>query len=304
MEINVEKIEKWLKTICPKMAKENDGTVYSIAVGDFDTEDKHVFIDAVLEWEDGFEPSSDKYVDDKGYGMSVSLKERSTGDMVSDSCSICDDFDKISKWLFDEYLKIKRSYKYAMKSVKKQLGLSECDQKAVAESIAQHHDFRLDICTCGAAFEDDPSYELARILKTLAKGLEDGHLINGNILDVNGNICGHVERSFGESKTNPETNYEKWKTEHKEWISKIEQILSTAFEGKAKFATETADGNLIEIDIESWLKEPIYWDLEEKILKETGVATNVEWNKYNDHGEMDDDGDTISVWINTIIDPE
>lgn len=290
MEINAEKIEKWLKTICPKMVKENDGTIYSIAIGDFEAEDKRIFIDAVLEWEDGFEPSSDKYVDDKGYGMSVSLKERSTGDMISDSYSICDDFDQISKCLFDEYLKFK----------KKQLK----ETNVIDESIGQHHDFRLDICTCGAAFEDDPSYEIARILKTLAKGLEDGYLINGNILDINGNICGHVERPFGESKTNPNINYEKWKAEHKEWISKVEQILATAFEGKAKFATETAFGNLIEIDIKSWLKEPLYWDLEEKILKETGVATNVEWNKYNDHGEMDDDGDTISVWVDMLIDPD
>lgn len=54
--------------------------------------------------------------------------------------------------------------------------------------------FKLEIATDNAAFEDAPARELARMLRDVAKRIENGHLsavAGGNILDVNGNTCGY-----------------------------------------------------------------------------------------------------------------
>lgn len=43
-----------------------------------------------------------------------------------------------------------------------------------------------------AAFEDEPSTEIARILREVAKRIEDGDFPEGNtpVRDINGNKCG------------------------------------------------------------------------------------------------------------------
>lgn len=69
-------------------------------------------------------------------------------------------------------------------------------RKDVAKSLQEsfdesHFDLSLKLCTCGAAFEDDPNTELARIFRELADRCENGKLI-GPILDINGNTVGRI----------------------------------------------------------------------------------------------------------------
>jgi hypothetical protein len=49
--------------------------------------------------------------------------------------------------------------------------------------------FVLKIDTGNAAFEDDPNYELARILRAVADKVENGHA-DGRCYDINGNKVG------------------------------------------------------------------------------------------------------------------
>jgi len=67
--------------------------------------------------------------------------------------------------------------------------VAECLQESFDES---HFDLDLKLCTCGAAFEDDPNAELARIFRELADRCENGKLI-GPILDINGNTVGRID---------------------------------------------------------------------------------------------------------------
>lgn len=42
----------------------------------------------------------------------------------------------------------------------------------------------------GAAFEDEPATELARILEDTARRIRDNGQTHGSLRDVNGNTCG------------------------------------------------------------------------------------------------------------------
>jgi len=50
--------------------------------------------------------------------------------------------------------------------------------------------FSLQISTDGSAFEGFSGHEVARILRALAKRVESGEEVDGNIFDLNGNKCG------------------------------------------------------------------------------------------------------------------
>jgi len=50
--------------------------------------------------------------------------------------------------------------------------------------------FTLSISTDGSAFEGYSGHEVARILRALAKRVESGEEVDGNIFDLNGNKCG------------------------------------------------------------------------------------------------------------------
>lgn len=48
---------------------------------------------------------------------------------------------------------------------------------------------KLEINTSNVAFADDPGFELARILREVAKHVEDG-CVRGDLRDINGNKVG------------------------------------------------------------------------------------------------------------------
>jgi hypothetical protein len=51
--------------------------------------------------------------------------------------------------------------------------------------------FEMSVCLENAAFEDEPMTELARILRTVARRLEDGNFKDANtVYDENGNRVG------------------------------------------------------------------------------------------------------------------
>lgn len=50
--------------------------------------------------------------------------------------------------------------------------------------------FSLQISTDGSAFEGYSGHEVARILRAVAKRVESGEEVDGNIFDLNGNKCG------------------------------------------------------------------------------------------------------------------
>mgnify|MGYP001273108800 FL=1 len=50
--------------------------------------------------------------------------------------------------------------------------------------------FTLSISTDGSAFEGYSGHEVARILRAVAKRVESGEEVDGNIFDLNGNKCG------------------------------------------------------------------------------------------------------------------
>lgn len=51
--------------------------------------------------------------------------------------------------------------------------------------------FNLHISTDGAAFDDAPAFEIARILREVAQSIEeDGHERIGRLRDINGNRVG------------------------------------------------------------------------------------------------------------------
>lgn len=50
--------------------------------------------------------------------------------------------------------------------------------------------FQLKIHNSGAAFDDAPEYEVARILRELADKVEAGRT-SGRVFDLNGNACGN-----------------------------------------------------------------------------------------------------------------
>ena len=52
--------------------------------------------------------------------------------------------------------------------------------------------FKLEIQTTNAAFEDDPSYGVARLLGEAAHSIDMGHL-SGSLRDINGNRVGRFE---------------------------------------------------------------------------------------------------------------
>lgn len=52
--------------------------------------------------------------------------------------------------------------------------------------------FKLEIETTNSAFEDHPSYEVARLLEEAAHRVEMGYL-SGSLRDVNGNRVGRFE---------------------------------------------------------------------------------------------------------------
>ncbi len=52
--------------------------------------------------------------------------------------------------------------------------------------------FKLEIKTTNAAFDDDPSYEVARLLGEAAHSVEMGYL-SGSLRDINGNKVGRFE---------------------------------------------------------------------------------------------------------------
>ena len=49
---------------------------------------------------------------------------------------------------------------------------------------------KIDLETGGAAFDDSPAFELARILRRLADTIESGGRFEGRLHDLNGNHCG------------------------------------------------------------------------------------------------------------------
>lgn len=53
-------------------------------------------------------------------------------------------------------------------------------------------DFILEIACDNAAFDGDPSPELARLLRAAADKVEAGTLAGG-LVDINGNRCGYYE---------------------------------------------------------------------------------------------------------------
>lgn len=53
--------------------------------------------------------------------------------------------------------------------------------------------YRIEIKTDNAAFEDDPGYEVARILRKLADRVESEGLDQVRLMDINGNCVGSVE---------------------------------------------------------------------------------------------------------------
>lgn len=57
--------------------------------------------------------------------------------------------------------------------------------------------FILDVQLSGAAFDDTPATELARILRRVAQRVEEGQLGAARepqwVFDVNGNSCGHFK---------------------------------------------------------------------------------------------------------------
>jgi hypothetical protein len=58
--------------------------------------------------------------------------------------------------------------------------------------------FKLEIATDNAAFEDDPAYEVARILRGVLERVEHGGLVDtdsGTLRDSNGNRVGSWEYS-------------------------------------------------------------------------------------------------------------
>jgi len=57
--------------------------------------------------------------------------------------------------------------------------------------------FKLEFSTDNAAFDDDVQGEVARILRAVADGLEDGPILNTErpVRDVNGNTVGSWELS-------------------------------------------------------------------------------------------------------------
>lgn len=57
--------------------------------------------------------------------------------------------------------------------------------------------FTLTISTANAAFDDQPATEIARILRDVAKRVEDGEL-SGNLRDVNGNGVGAFDSGDGD----------------------------------------------------------------------------------------------------------
>jgi hypothetical protein len=55
----------------------------------------------------------------------------------------------------------------------------------------------ITIKTGNAAFEPDPNYELARILKEIAKKLENGYDPEDiSIMDINGNNVGEIKGGY------------------------------------------------------------------------------------------------------------
>jgi hypothetical protein len=50
--------------------------------------------------------------------------------------------------------------------------------------------FKLEIECDNAAFEDDPSYEVARILKEAATEKVEQGTLTGKLYDINGNLVG------------------------------------------------------------------------------------------------------------------
>ena len=53
--------------------------------------------------------------------------------------------------------------------------------------------YRIEIETGNAAFEDEPSFEVARILRTLADRIESEGLSDVRLFDYNGNAVGAAE---------------------------------------------------------------------------------------------------------------
>jgi hypothetical protein len=51
----------------------------------------------------------------------------------------------------------------------------------------------ITIETGNAAFEDSPTGEIGRILRDLADRFEQNGIPDGNLLDINGNVCGSVQ---------------------------------------------------------------------------------------------------------------
>jgi len=50
----------------------------------------------------------------------------------------------------------------------------------------------ITIDTGNAAFDDTPATEIGRILREIAENFESFGVGGGDILDVNGNVCGNV----------------------------------------------------------------------------------------------------------------
>ena len=50
--------------------------------------------------------------------------------------------------------------------------------------------FTLQINTDGSAFEGYSGHEVARLLRMVARRVESGEEVDGNIFDLNGNKCG------------------------------------------------------------------------------------------------------------------
>ena len=52
--------------------------------------------------------------------------------------------------------------------------------------------FRIELNTDNAAFGDEPEYEVGRILRQLARSVEQDGLTNQSLYDYNGNSVGEV----------------------------------------------------------------------------------------------------------------
>jgi len=85
----------------------------------------------------------------------------------------------------------------------------------------------------------------------------------------------------------------------------IEQQLGKMFDGKVETNTVDPTDETLEFHVLDWQNLPAEPDIEDVLEDMFGgdASIHVEWHRYNDKGEKDDDGETISVFV-TMKGPE